>query len=114
MDELLRMRAQREITPEEYSRMSGKLKTEQRELEIQKDALVSPEEATSAAVKFSINLIKEFPVCWPMLEPGELKVLRKLFFPKNLEYQYPKFKTPELAPIYNTKSEFSAQENHFV
>ena len=114
MDELLRMRAQREISPEEYSRMSCKLKTEQRELELQKDALVSSEESTASAVRFGIRLVKEFPVCWPMLEPGELKVLRKLFFPKNLEYQYPKFKTPELAPIYNTKSEFSAQENHFV
>jgi hypothetical protein len=49
-----------------------------------------------------------------MLEPGELKVLRKLLFPKNLEYQYPKFKTAELAPIYNTKSQSDALENHYV
>ncbi|MDO8591242.1 MAG: recombinase family protein [bacterium] len=114
LDELLKMRVQREITPEEYSRVSTRLKIEQREIEMQRNSLVSPEESTEAAVSFGIRLIKEFPTCWPMLEPGELKVLRKLFFPKNLEYQYPKFKTAELAPIYNTKSQSYAQENHFV
>ena len=50
---------------------------------------------------------------WNTLE-GMVLLLRKLFFPKNIEYQYPGFKTAELAPIYNVKSYSSAQENHYV
>ena len=114
MYELLNMRANKEISPEQYSHMSRDYQVEQRELEIQKNALISPEESTAAAVKFGLNLVKEFPVCWPMLEPGELKILRKLFFPKNLEYHYPKFKTAVLAPVFNVKSQSNAQGNHRV
>lgn len=108
------MRVEKEVTPEEYARKSLKLKTEQRELEIQKNSLITPEESTAAAVKFGLNLVREFPLCWQMLEPGELKVLRNLFFPKNVEYCYPKFKTAELAIIFNVKSDSTDQNDDLV
>ena len=114
MDALLQLRIDGEITNDVYSRKSEKQKAEHRELEIQKTTLTSPEESTDAAVRFAINVVKDFPVSWSTLLPGELRVLRKLFFPKNLDYQYPKFKTAVLAPIYNVKSQSNAQGNHYV
>ncbi len=113
-DALLQLMLERKITNEDYSRKSEKQQAEQRELEIQRSALISPEESVSSAVKFGINLVKEFPHCWPTLEPGELRVLISLFFPQNVKFQYPEFKTVELAPIFTLTSASGDAKTHQV
>jgi hypothetical protein len=89
---------------------SERRKSAKRELEAQKIQLVSSEASVDAAVKFGISLIKEFPLMWHKLEPGELRVLKGILFPQNLRYTRPAFKTLELAPIYRLKSSPSGEK----
>ena len=114
LDELLKVRVSGLIDNEQFSRQSDKWKVEIRELEIRRTSLMNPNVALASAVKFGINLIKELPTCWPMLEPGELKVLIQLLFPQNIIYQYPGFKTLELSPIYAVESGETDDPNRFV
>ncbi len=113
-DSLLQLMLERKITNEDYARKSEKQQAEQRNLEIQRSALISPEESVESAVKFGISLVKEFPHCWATLEPGELRVLISLFFPQNVGFQYPEFKTVELAPIFTLTSASGGGQNCHV
>ncbi len=114
LSELLRMRVRGEIDSDEYLRQSDLWKVEVREIEERRASLMNPETITKAAVEFGMRIIKEFPTCWPMLEVGELKALLQILFPQNLRYQYPKFKTPELSPIYAVETSKTTDENHHV
>jgi site-specific DNA recombinase len=104
MDELLNLRIKGTIDDETYTRQNEKMKATRVELVSERAGMMTTDTSIEAAVEFGIRVVQEFPNSWQELEPGELRVLRGLFFPQNLEYHYPGFKTAELAPIYNLKS----------
>lgn len=114
LDELMQMRLGKLVEQEEYFTQSERRKKLKKELVNQRQQLMNPETSVEADVKFGISVIKELPTVWPMLEPGELRVLKALLFPQNLRYQKPKFKTPELSPIYKLKTLNSDELNRFV
>ena len=114
MDVLLQIKIQGLIDDETFIRQSEKMRAQKRDLEIEQANLKDTDATVESAVNFGINLVKEFPSAWKMLEPGELRILRGLFFPQNLVYQYPGFKTRKLAPIYRTKSPNEVGESRWV
>ena len=114
LDELINMRLQKVLNDEDYYMQSERRKSTKRELEVQKNQLVRSDAAVEADVKFAISLIKELPMMWQKLEPGELRVLRGLLFPENLRYKRPLFKTPILSAIYKLKSSSSDDLNRYV
>ena len=113
-DELLSIKLRGLIDDETFIRQSEKMREEKRELEIEQTNLKISDSAVESAVAFGISLVKHFPTEWKSLDPGELRILRGLFFPQNLVYQYPGFKTRELAPIYTVKSPKEVGENRWV
>jgi DNA invertase Pin-like site-specific DNA recombinase len=113
-DELLNIKLKGLIDDFTFIRKSDLIRSERSELEFARKDLLSPDAAVESAVEFGTRIIREFPSVWQMLEPGELRVLRNLFFPKNLVYKYPGFQTHELAPIFKLKSSSSDDLNHHV
>lgn len=113
-DELLAIKLRGLINDETFIRQSEKMRAQGRDLEIEQTNLKASDSTLESAVAFGINLVKRFPTEWKILEPGELRILRGLFFPQNLVYQYPGFKTPKLAPIYTVKSPKEIGENRWV
>src|SRR3989338_5951803 len=114
MEELLQIKIRGLIDDETFIQQSEKMRAQKRDMEIEQANLKDTDNTLESAMEVSINLIKEFPTAWKMLEPGELRILRGLFFPQNLVYQYPGFKTHELAPIYRTKAPNEVGENRWV
>ena len=114
MDRLLDMKLKGLLDDEDFVNKNEKLKAEKRGLLIDQRNLENPAIGVEKAVEFGIRVVQEFPLTWEMLEPGELRVLRGLFFPQNIVFQNGKFKTAELAPIYNVKSENYEQKYHQV
>ena len=113
-EELLQMRLDGALGNIEYANQIERRKTRQHELELQKQSIANPESSVEADVRFGIRIVKELPVVWPMLEAGELRVLRGLLFPQNLRYQRPKFKTLQLSPIYGLKTSNTDDVNRYV
>ena len=104
MDELLSLRIKGTIDDEMYTRQNEKMKARKIELVSERAGMLTTDASMESAVGFGIRVVQELPTLWRELEPGELRVLRGLFFPQNLEFHYPGFKTAELAPIYKLKS----------
>src|SRR3990167_7293942 len=114
MEELLQLRLDRVIESREYSIENDKRKKKKSEPEMLKNNLANSNPDIEYAVKFGTRLIKELPTTWQMLESGELKALRALLFPKNIQYMYPGFKTTELSPIYKVKAASGTDVNRLV
>ena len=114
IDELLEMRIRNVITDDDYTSKVANRKQHLQELQQRYDALGNPKSSIDSMLNFSISVIREFSSQWKTMEPGELRVLLPLLFPQNLEYQYPGFKTAELAPIYALKTPKLGTANRFV
>ncbi|QQR82915.1 zinc ribbon domain-containing protein [Candidatus Campbellbacteria bacterium] len=114
MEELLQLRVSGIIDDKTYLHESSKRKEKIRNLQAEGVILARSNPTPDSSAQFGLRLISEFPLTWKMLEPGELKALRRVLFPQNLQYMYPGFKTAELSPIYKVKAASGTDENRFV
>ena len=114
LSRLVQLRVNGEIDNKTFIEESEKRKAIINELEAEQRALENPDESAESAVQFGISVVKGFPSTWKNLEVGELRELREALFPKNLQYEYPEFKTAELSPIYMVKAASGDEVNRLV
>lgn len=63
---------------------------------------------------FAVALIQNLHEDWKNLKAKQLRVLTKLFFPRNLTYNYPNIQTPELPIIYTLNRRFAMKKERDV
>lgn len=114
LEQLLQFRLDREIENRDFLIESDKRRILKRELELEVKKLCQPKADTQSAVEFGLRMLRELPVTWEMLEPGELKALRAVLFPENLRYTYPGFQTAKLSPVFKLKAESGDDKNRLV
>lgn len=114
LDEIIQLTIKKVLSQQDYFEQSERRKALKRELEVRREQLSNPEASVEADVRFGLALVKELPMLWRTLEPGELRVLRGLLFPQNLRYDRSVFKTAELPPIYKLKSSSEDDLNRYV
>lgn len=108
---LLKMRMDREITSDEFVSYNEEYSSELVSLSNSLITLAPPELEVESVVETGIEFLKHLPDNWRSLNVKDLRVLRNLLFPQNLEYTYPGIKTDQLSPIYKLKS-LSDEENY--
>ncbi len=111
-DKILELKMREVLDDEEFKEEKMKLNERFRELELSKENL--PVVDVDKVIEFSFNFLKVLPEKWKDLSPGDLRVLRSLLFPQNIEYSYPGFKTVELALIYKLNSDIEAKKECLV
>lgn len=111
---LLELRIEGKISDDDFIPANEKYKLKIVELENEMNKLSVPELELDRVVDTSIAFLKSLPETWKKLDVKDLRVLRPLLFPQNLEYTYPKIKTPELCPIYNVKAVTGSEKNCLV
>ncbi len=114
LENLLELRMDGVIDNVDYMTQAAKRKNNIREMEERYRELGNPESSVDSMLEFAVGVVRDFQNQWKELEPGELRVLLPLFFPQNLEYQYPGFKTAELSPIYKVKTPSDGGSNRLV
>ena len=113
-DKLFKMRMDGEISTEEFTTFNNELKSKMLEQETLINELYVPELDLENVIDSSLEFLKNLPKGWRELDVKDLRVLRNLIFPKNVEYTYPGIKTAELSIVYKLKSEFADNEKRFV
>jgi site-specific DNA recombinase len=111
---LLDLRVLGEIQTDDFTSANDKCNVRIAELKKEVSELSSPELGLDSIIDSSLKFLKNLPVMWKSLNVKDLRVLRALLFPENVEYHYPSIKTPFLCCIYNIKSEFLCNKNHWV
>ena len=110
-DKLLDLRLAETLSNEDFIVANEKIKSEIAQLERSVCELIVPELDLENVINSSLNFLKTLPEEWKNLNVKDLRVLRELIFPQNIEYSYPGFKTAELSIVYKLKSEFPADKN---
>ena len=113
-EKLLDLRIAGKISDEDFTPTNEKLKLQISGWEIELSKLSSPELEIEIVVDSGIEFIKNFSYTWKDLDVKDLRVLRNLFFPSNLTYNYPTIKTPEVCCVYNIKPELSDMKKCLV
>ena len=113
-DKLLDLRIEGKISDGDFIPANDKFKIQILELEQELNNLSTPELGLENVVNSGIEFLKHLPENWRGLDVKDLRVLRNLLYPKNLNYSYPSIKTPELCPIYNLKSPINDEKNRLV
>ena len=114
LEELLQLRVTGIIDNKTFIDEGEKRREKIRNLEAEEFGIAKSSATPDYSTSFGLKLLSEFPLTWSMLEPGELKALRAVLFPKNIQYQYPGFKTAELSPIYKVKAASGMDRNRLV
>ena len=114
LEELLQLRVTGIIDNKTFIDEGEKRREKIRNLEAEEFGIAKSSATPDYSTSFGLKLLSEFPLTWSMLEPGELKALRAVLFPKNIQYQYPGFKTAELSPIYKVKAASGNDVNRLV
>lgn len=63
-------------------------------------------------LEFTIGVIQTLHEDWKKLGAKDLGVLKKILFPKNVEYHYPDIQTPELSIVYLLNQQFLLNKTH--
>ena len=113
-DRLLELRIEGKISDEDFMPANEKFKFQIAELEKEINTLSTPELEVENVIDSSVEFLKHLPQNWKNLDVKDLRVLRPLLFPQNINYMYPGIKTPELNPIYNIKSQLGDEKNRWV
>lgn len=111
---LVTMRMDKEISSDEFGSYNEEFNLELTSLQNSLIALAPPELEIENVVKTGIEFLKHLPENWKSLEVKDLRVLRNLLFPQNLEYTYPGIQTAQLSPIYKLKSLSDEENNRLV
>lgn len=64
------------------------------------------------ALDFAIEIIQTLHEGWKNLGAQDLSVLKRILFPRNVEYHYPNIQTSELSPIYLLNKQFQLEKKH--
>ncbi len=113
-EKLLDLRLAGKISDEDFTEANEKIKFDIYEHEKAINEIFIPELELENVIDSSLDFLKHLPKEWKNLDVKDLRVLRELIFPRNIEYTYPGFKTAELSIVYKLKSEFTDNEKHFV
>ena len=110
-DKLLDLSLAGKLKDEDFTPAFEKVKFEISELEKSVNSIFIPELELENVINSSLEFLKHLPEEWKSLDVKDLRVLRNLIFPKNIEYSYPGIKTAELSPVYKLKSQFGDDKN---
>ncbi len=113
-DKLVQLRLDGKMTDDDFTEYIAKKKTDINELEISKSVIGIEETDIESIFNFAKNLLSDLYKKWSSLEVEDLKVLKSILFPQNIEYSGEKFKTAEIACIYKLNQDCNGKTDDLV